>query len=249
MHGVIYGNGDRPIICLHGLSQTHKAFNSQLPLSDEFKVICPDLRGHGKSILEGEITIEQMATDVIELMDHLHIEQATILGVSLGTIVIQEIYKRHPHRIKAMILSNGYTYVPDTFLKMEIENRKNRLNSMSDEQYLEIIARKCSLSMNNEIIDKIKHTMNINRDTYLKCASSPIGSDFRDVVKTISVDTLVISGWWDIITPIALQYLQHRAIKGSKHVKFYCGHLPNIEVASEFNCELRKFLRGVYDGK
>jgi pimeloyl-ACP methyl ester carboxylesterase len=182
---------------------------------------------------------------VIELMDLLRLDQATILGVSLGGLVAQEIYNLAPSRVEALILSNTYSYVPQVFLEMEIESRKDKLDSVTDEEYITGIAKKCSLSQSDEIINKIKNTIKLNRDTYIQCASAPLGKDYSGVARNIRVKTLICSGWYDIVTPVILQFQQSMMIRGSKHRQFMSGHLPNIECANEFNKVVREFMREV----
>jgi pimeloyl-ACP methyl ester carboxylesterase len=241
----VHGTGEQTIILLHGLAQTHKAFDEQLELADEYKLITLDLRGHGDSITDRYITLEQMAIDVLELMDHLNIEQAAICGVSLGGLVVQEIYNLAPSRAKSLILSNTYSYVPQVFLQMEIASRKDKLDSVTDEEYIEGIARKCSLSQETEAINKIIHTIKLNRGTYIPCASAPLGKDYSSIIRKIDVPTLIISGWFDLVTPYILQLQQSMMIKGSKHIQFRSGHLPNLECSKEFNKVVREFMREV----
>jgi pimeloyl-ACP methyl ester carboxylesterase len=204
-----------------------------------------DLLGHGSNITDDHITLEKMAIDVIELMDHLNIEQATICGISLGGLVAQEIYNLAPDRVKALILSNTYSYVPQVFLEMEIESRKDKLDSVADDEYITGIAKKCSLCQSDDIINKIKNTIKLSRDTYIQSASAPLGKDFSGVARGIAVPTLIISGWYDIVTPVILQFQQSMMIRGSKHKQFMSGHLPNIECAEQFNKVVREFMRGV----
>jgi pimeloyl-ACP methyl ester carboxylesterase len=241
----MHGNGRNPIICLHGLSQVQVAFDDQIELSDDYTIITMDLLGHGSNITDDYITLEKMAIDVIELMDLLRLDQATILGVSLGGLVAQEIYNLAPSRVKALILSNTYSYVPQVFLEMEIESRKDKLDSVTDDEYITGIAKKCSLSQSDDVINKIKNTIKLNRDTYIQACSAPLGKDYSGVVRNIRVKTLIISGWYDIVTPVILQFQQNMMIKGSVHKQFWSGHLPNIECAKEFNKVVREFMREV----
>jgi pimeloyl-ACP methyl ester carboxylesterase len=116
---------------------------------------------------------------------------------------------------------------------------------VTDEEYITGIAKKCSLSQSDEIINKIKNTIKLNRDTYIQCASAPLGKDYSGVARNIRVKTLICSGWYDIVTPVILQFQQSMMIRGSKHRQFMSGHLPNIECANEFNKVVREFMREV----
>jgi pimeloyl-ACP methyl ester carboxylesterase len=128
---------------------------------------------------------------------------------------------------------------------MEIESRKDKLDSATDDEYITGIAKKCSLSQSKDIINIIKNTIKLNRDTYIQCTSAPLGKDYSEVARRIDKPCLLVSGWYDIVTPVILQFQQSMMIRGSKYRQFMSGHLPNIECAKEFNRVVRDFMREV----
>lgn len=110
----VHGVGE-PLLVLHGFSG---AGQDWAPLiaewSDDFQIIAPDLRGHGRSAkLSGVFRHQDAADDVIELLDHLGMESVKALGVSCGGNVLLHVATRQPERIKAMVLVSATSYFPD----------------------------------------------------------------------------------------------------------------------------------------
>ena len=80
-----FGSGPA-VVLLHGLCGSRAYWKPVVePLSKRFRVVVPDLRGHGLSPApEGKYTMESMAADVIRLLDDLNIDRAVLFGHSLG---------------------------------------------------------------------------------------------------------------------------------------------------------------------
>ena len=101
-----------PIVLLHGLGSTKEAWVSQHELANKYRLIIPDLRGHGETVINENFTIKNFALDIIQLLEHLNIPSAFICGFSFGGIVAQELYKQRPDLVKGLILSNTTSYIP-----------------------------------------------------------------------------------------------------------------------------------------
>src|SRR5262249_14196344 len=72
-------------------------------LSIRYRVILPDLRGHGESgVGEGPATIEKHAADLARVMDDADVGRAPIIGVSIGGYVLVEFWRRHRGRVAAL---------------------------------------------------------------------------------------------------------------------------------------------------
>ncbi|GLB28616.1 acyl-CoA esterase [Lacrimispora amygdalina] len=96
--------GEKPVmICLHGMygrAETWSDFISHY--ADKYRVIAPDLRGHGRSSKpDGYYTYEEMGEDVVELMDRLGIKQAILVGHSMGGGIVGYIASKYPDKIRA----------------------------------------------------------------------------------------------------------------------------------------------------
>jgi len=96
----VFGHGS-PVILVHGGLGNSNYWGLQIPeLARHFQVIVLDSRGHGRSTRGDEqITYHLMASDVLGLMDVLHVRQAALVGWSDGAIIGLDIAINHPERL------------------------------------------------------------------------------------------------------------------------------------------------------
>lgn len=104
------GSGE-PLLLLHGLGTTGEEFTLlSVMLNREFRVIVPDLRGHGRSAhLPGPYTAEAMAADLAPTLDALGIATAHVLGHSHGGAAAQVFARQNPERVQSLLLVATYT--------------------------------------------------------------------------------------------------------------------------------------------
>src|SRR5262245_59157204 len=103
-------DGPGPVVVLiRGFPLHHTTWKAQIgSVGSIYRVIAPDLRGHGKSATpEGDYTIDAMADDVIETLDGLEItEPVVVAGMSMGGYVALSLVLRHPQRFRGLALVN-----------------------------------------------------------------------------------------------------------------------------------------------
>ena len=97
-----------PVVLLHGFPQTHSMWADVAPLfSDNYHVICPDLRGYGQSSKpEGyeNYTFRNMANDVISILKYLNVEKkAHIIGHDRGARVAYRLAIDHPELVSSVM--------------------------------------------------------------------------------------------------------------------------------------------------
>ena len=93
------------LVMLHGGMASHVAsLPLVLPLSSGYRVIAPDLRGNGKSVSGAPLTFDQLADDLVALLDHIGVDRAVVGGVSGGSGVALRFALRHPGRLTGLVL-------------------------------------------------------------------------------------------------------------------------------------------------
>ena len=101
---VSYGSG-APVILLHGGFANGRYWGDQVPalLNSGYQVILIDSRGHGRSSRDARpYTYELMASDVVAVMEHLHIRRASVVGWSDGAIIGLVMALKAPDRLSRL---------------------------------------------------------------------------------------------------------------------------------------------------
>ena len=106
-----WGDPEAPaVVLLHGFTGDLRAWQPHVgPFSADYRVIAPDLRGHGRSAAPEEFetyTMERYAADLAELLDHLGIDVCALAGMSFGGMIAAHFAVGHPDRIAALVLSD-----------------------------------------------------------------------------------------------------------------------------------------------
>ena len=103
------GTGDEPLVCIHGITAQHRAFNALAQhLGEEYDLIGIDLRGRGDSEKpESGYGLEAHASDVMRVLDHLELESAVLAGHSMGGFVGLQAALSYPERVRALVLLDG----------------------------------------------------------------------------------------------------------------------------------------------
>ncbi len=117
VHGPGGDGTGRPLVLLHGgLMTIDLSFGAILPeLAAGRRVIATELQGHGRTAdTDRDITVPGLAGDVAGLLDHLSVDQADVLGFSLGGGVALQLALDHPDRVGRIILAS-VSYAPDGF--------------------------------------------------------------------------------------------------------------------------------------
>ncbi|WP_078428120.1 alpha/beta fold hydrolase [Alkalihalobacterium alkalinitrilicum] len=236
------GTGE-PLVLIHGLGEIKEGWIYQHELANEFELIIPDLRGHGESEATEDITIENFAKDILDLLDYLNIESAHICGLSMGGIVAQEIYKQAPERCRSLIFVSTLHYVPKLLGRSIMQIRKYRLKYLPASIQKQITARTCFYSWESDISKQFSKYHKPNPATYLHSIEACIKIDYRKLLSEIKVPTLVIGCQYDAIVPLWVQIQMYNLIPDSELYVFRnVGHIAKLEAPDQFNNVLRRFL-------
>jgi len=109
LHVARWGSGYRKVIAIHGITANHLSMHPLADqLGDDYTVIAPDLRGRAGSFeVPGPAGMARHADDVVAVMDHAGIDQAVVVGHSMGGFVAVVLAHRAPERVRTLVLVDG----------------------------------------------------------------------------------------------------------------------------------------------
>ncbi|WP_411334397.1 alpha/beta fold hydrolase [Metabacillus indicus] len=144
LHTYVSGEGE-PLVLIHSGGMTGDTeYNEQSEFfsAENFKVIRPDLRGHGKSFGKIDHYFVQCVQDLKETIDHLGIERCHIAGVSIGGIAALLFAKEYPEKVKSLSFSGVLPKEPDNWAELIKEE---------EEHYEHLFANEEAVAFLNEI--------------------------------------------------------------------------------------------------
>ena len=104
------GPEDKPVVALiHGLGLCAGVFDGMLPaLEREFRVLRYDLYGHGQSApVPSQASLKLYSDQLAALLDHLEVEQASVVGFSIGGMINRRFALDHPQKLTALVILNS----------------------------------------------------------------------------------------------------------------------------------------------
>ena len=109
VHYLDWGGDGEPLLALHGLASSGHWYRRVAPLlSNRYRVIAPDQRGHGATTqAPAGYDWQTLAEDVVRLMDHFGISRAPALGHSWGGHVVSNLAMRFPDRVSRVVMIDG----------------------------------------------------------------------------------------------------------------------------------------------
>jgi lipase len=119
-----------PLVCLHGVAGHGRRFRrlAEERLAERFRVLAPDLRGHGRSDWEPPWTLRANLADVLETVAAAGIERAAWLGHSYGGRLVLELAALEPDRVeRAVLLDPAIDLLPHVGFDMAEDHRRDRV--------------------------------------------------------------------------------------------------------------------------
>jgi pimeloyl-ACP methyl ester carboxylesterase len=229
-----YGVG-KPLVLLHGFggcAQNWHPFAAEL--SERYRLIVVDLRGHGHSTNPGnEFTHRQAASDVFALLDKLGVAQFSAMGMSTGGMALLHMATSQLRRIDAMVLISATTHFPD---QARAIMRRASFGTMP--QQVKEMYRECAKRGDEQIRQLLAqfNALHDNHDDMSFTAQS---------LSTIAARTLVVHGDRDNFFPVEIPLNMYRSIPDAALWIIPGGdHVPIYDAAVPFTATVLKFLLG-----
>lgn len=240
-----------PVVLLHGYPFNRSLWREQVEvLKDNYRVITPDLRGHGQTTATVEpATMDEMARDVAALLDELDIKRIILGGLSMGGYVALAFYHLFPLRVRGLILADTRPTADTDEGRATREQQAQialdqGMTAIAD-NFLPKLLAPATLNARDEIVGRVREMILNTRPQGAASAQRGMAlrPDRTDFLPSILAPTLIIVGSLDEITPVGDAEIMHREIRGS-HLEILegAGHVSNIERATEFNHALKTFL-------
>jgi len=231
----IRGSG-KPVFLLHGLALDHSIWLEMADtFADQAQFIIPDLRGHGCTPLgNADATLEQLASDVLKLADHLGHEKFTLAGHSMGGYIALALAEMHPERLAGLVMvtSNARADSPE-----KRENRLEEANRVLVEGTQSVANTLIQRMMPaGELAQPDEHmcevVLNSSSEGFANVQTAIANRPNRlSVVKSLTCPFLAIAGGKDQILPVEIALEPARnALNGRVVCLPGVGHMPMIEV-------------------
>jgi 3-oxoadipate enol-lactonase len=238
--------GAATLVLSNSLGTNLAMWDAQVPaLAQRFRVLRYDTRGHGTSLVTpGPYSIEQLARDVLALLDELKIAHAHFCGLSLGGMTGMWLGVHAPERLDRLVLCNTSPKIgPPEIWNARIEAVSNGgVSSIADA----VLGRWFTMSFRERAPKELARMRAMltatPADGYVAACAAIRDMDQWDVVARISRPTLVISGTHDVATPPADGRRVAEAIAGARYVELDAGHISNVEAPAAFTTAVLDFL-------
>jgi 3-oxoadipate enol-lactonase len=216
-------------------------------LSQHFRVLRYDARGHGKSsVPAGAYSLDRLGRDVLEMMDALGIRRAHFLGLSLGGFIGQWLGIHAPERLDRLILSNTAAHLgPATVFDERIAAVRAAPDMRETaEGFLANWFPQQMLDAGGPVIDKFRAMLlATDREGLAGLFAAVRDADLRRTIRLIEAPTLVIAGRDDTVTSAQHGADIAAAIPGARLLTLPTVHLSNIERRREYLDAVLHFLR------
>lgn len=243
----------RPMVFIHGYPLNRAIWTPQVEhLSKRYRLILPDLRGHGDSeATPGPYTMDLLADDLTSLIQALHIRQPVILcGLSMGGYVALAFARRHPELLAGLILTATHAGADTETGK---ENRRKAIaaaqkacgNGPAIESMLPKLLAPATYHEKPQLVQHVRQIM--EKTSLAGVVNAQLGMierpDSYETIASLEVPGLMVYGDQDQIIPedaavrtgASFADGSIAAIKGA-------GHLLNMEKPGEFNQILSDWL-------
>lgn len=227
-----------PLVLMHSLGVDASMWSPQLSaLAERYRVIRPDLRGHGRSgVPEGSASMDRLGRDVLNLLDALELQTVTYCGLSIGGMIGQWLGYRAPERLDRLVLANTTAYMGPP------SNWRDRIATVMAEGMAPLVPAVLERwftpdfrSKSPAAVDRVRAVLSATAPGgYAACCAAIRDMDFRPTAGLIRVPTLVIGGTADPATPPEHAQWLAAAIPNARLVLLDAAHLSNIEQPDAF---------------
>jgi len=248
------GSG-RPVVFLHGWAMSGQVWRFQKELENACRLIFLDQRGHGQSAPAAGYAVEDYAQDLAAFLEKLGLENAVLVGWSLGVQVALQAFPALRDRLAALVLvggtarfttADGYPHgKPPVEVKgLGLRLRRDHQKTMGDFFKGMFAEQELDKAQYQRIVHEIVmggHSP--DREAARESLNILAAVDQRDQLAQVDRPVLLLHGELDTICPAsASQYMAGRLPTATVDIFPGCGHAPFMTRPERFNELIRSFI-------
>jgi 3-oxoadipate enol-lactonase len=247
VHYDVGGPVDGPVLVLsNSLGTDFGMWNQQVAvLTARWRVVRYDTRGHGGSgVTPGPYSVAQLASDVVDLLDHLAVSEADFCGLSLGGLVGLSLAHDHRDRIRKLVVCGtaarmGTPALWDARIAAVRQGGMQAIAASVMARWFTDDFRVREPTVVGQIEAQLLATPT---DGYAACCAAVREADLRQSLSAIRSPTLVLAGTVDpAVSTDAARWLAGH-IPGAQYGELPTSHLSNVEDSAAFTQQVSRFL-------
>jgi 3-oxoadipate enol-lactonase/4-carboxymuconolactone decarboxylase len=213
-------------------------------LAGRYRCLRYDTRGHGRSeVVDRPASLDDLADDLLGLLDALGIAKAHVVGLSLGGMTAQNFAVRHPDRLDALVLMATSAHLPSGWDERIALVREKGMAALAEA----VMGRWFTPAFRETSPDKVaplrERFLAIDPRGYAACCAAIRDMDLRASNAAIAAPTLIVAGAEDPATPAAMMEEIRSRIPGAELVVLpRAAHILTVEQPARVNGYLAGFL-------
>lgn len=252
--------GDGPtLVFLHGWAMSGRVWRFQEGLADRYRLVVPDLRGHGlSSAPDSGYSYANFANDLVALFEALRLDNAVLIAWSMGVQVALQAYPLLKERLAALVFVSGtprftagadYPHgLPSVETKgMALRLKRDQAGTLSDFSRRMFAEGELHQRHAERMISEAIRGESPQYHALQESLASLASADLRTALPSVALPVLLIHGSADTICPpSASRYMAGQLPDARLVVMEGVGHAPFLSRSAEFTVLLTKFLDGIH---
>jgi len=249
----------RPLVLVHGWSMSGRIWEFQQGLGERFRLIIPDLRGHGASDAPADgYSLDDLAADLVSLFGRLDLDHAVLLGWSLGAQAVLAAYPAIRRRLSGIVLAGGtprFTATegypcgvsPQELRGMGLRLKRDFTRTMGEFFRGMFAEGELSREQENRIAREIVMGGRLPvPEVAARTLDILASADLRDTLESVDLPVLLIHGSEDTICPVAAaHYMARKFLRVRLEIMEAMGHAPFLSHPDRFNRLVAGFIDGL----